>query len=201
MSRRSARTYFYARWGPPDDYLEGTRLDWPDGGPLLASDPALIDGGWPGPPLGIWRVEDVLVGNDQAGRVYGNAFTIAERLPSWRWLGTRGDEMLTIIERAVESLAQADPGGMPTAADVPVSFPSGHPDAVPCAHALAHFAWLLRRRLLAETRRVDPGAIGMWEDFGCGGPIHEEFLTGRWAVAERIAIDEAHAILAGSEGG
>jgi hypothetical protein len=195
------RTYFYARWGPPDDYAEGTRLNWRDSGPLLASDPALIDGGWPGLPLGIWRVDDVVVDNGRFDRVYGHAFTIAERLPSWRWLGPRGDEMLAVIEGAVQGLAEGEPLGMPTPVDVPVTFPSGHPDGLasaPRAHAAAHFAWLLRQHLLAEARRLDPGVIGVWEDFGCAGPIHEEFLTGSWALAERIAIDEAQTILAGS---
>ena len=187
------RAHFYARWGPPDDYPAGTRLEWPDGGPLLAPDPALIDGGWPGLPLAIWRVDDVrLAGPHAVGRVRGDGFTIAERLPSWRWLGPRGDELLDLIDRTVAA-APAAPD-----AHVPATFPTGRPawgDLDPAAHALAHFEWLLRHRLLEAAGTRDPDAVAVWEDSGCAGQISEAYLSGRFARAEQEAIQTARAIL------
>ena len=188
--------YFYARWDQPDEIVPGMRLEWPAGGPLLAPDPALISGGWPGMPVVIWRVEDVLPGAPAHGSdIRADALTLAERVPSWRWLGSRGDELLDLLERAV---ATARDGAGETGWQEGLPFASGSPDFAttdPAAHAVAHFIWLLRRRLLEEAARVDPTMVRTWEGFGCDGPVSERYLSGWWAEVERRTVAAAEAFV------
>ncbi len=102
MFRRSPSTvtaaYFYARFGPPDDYPPNTRIEWAKGGAVLYAAPELIDAGL---PVGIWRVDDVRFITGEHGRLFGQAFTFVERVPTWRWLGERGEDLLALIDAAV----------------------------------------------------------------------------------------------------